>query len=92
MPTPERRRYLREYVAGRIPNARLLDEAWKACQIEERDALRSGLLSSFHLEQPATPSDGDLNELSDDAVRDLYQRTRRQIARDSTRRQAGIIQ
>jgi hypothetical protein len=92
MPTPERRRFLREYVAGRIPNARLLDEGWKACQVEERDALRSGLLNQFRSEQPATPAQDDIENLDDDAVRDLYQRTRRHVARDANRRPAGILQ
>ncbi len=92
MPTPERQRYLRQYVAGRIPNARLLDEAWKACLGEERDGLRSGLLNQFRPEQPSVPSDEDIEDLSDDAVRDLYQRTRRHITRDANTRPAGILQ
>jgi len=31
-PTPERWRFMEEYIAGRIPTARLQDEAWAACQ------------------------------------------------------------
>lgn len=92
MPTPERRQFLRDYVADRIPNARLLDEAWKACQAEERDALRSGLLSQLSGPEPQAPTEDDLNELSDDQVKELYGSTRRQIAKDVTRRPTGIIQ
>lgn len=35
---------MQDCVAGRIPAARLLDEAWAACQAGERDALRVGVL------------------------------------------------
>lgn len=42
-PTRERRQFIQDYVAGRIPTARLLGEAWNACQAAEKDALRSTL-------------------------------------------------
>jgi hypothetical protein len=83
-PTPERRKFMHEYIAGRIPTARLLDEAWAACQAAERDALRSGLLrqvSEPDDTQPAPHLDG----LSDEAIDSLYHRTLRKVAEDSRR-------
>ncbi len=91
-PTPERRQFLREYVAGRIPNARLLDQAWATCQAAERDALRSGLFDHRNTSQPTAPVEENLNDLSDDEVRELYQRTRSHIAKDLSRRPVGIIE
>jgi hypothetical protein len=46
-PNPERRQFMRDYIAGRIPTARQLDEAWSACQTAERNAMRSGLLQQI---------------------------------------------
>jgi hypothetical protein len=44
-PTRARREFIQDYVAGRIPTAHLLDQAWDACQAAEKDALRSTFLA-----------------------------------------------
>ena len=81
-PTPDRRRFMREYIAGRIPTARLLDEAWMSCQAEERDALHAGVLGQVtgDAEQSGVP---DLEVLDDGEVDRLYHGTLRKIAKDS---------
>jgi hypothetical protein len=81
-PTPERRKFMQEYVAGRIPTARLLDEAWAACQAAERDTLRSGLLQQVS-EPDDTQHAPNLDGLSDEAIDSLYHRTLRKVAEDS---------
>jgi hypothetical protein len=82
-PTPARRRFMRTYVAGRIPTARLLDEAWAACQDDERDAMRASVLGPMSNDDPSSAP--DLDNLSDDDVDRLYHGTLRKIAADSRR-------
>lgn len=79
-PTAERRKFMREYSAGRIPTARLLDEAWAACQVEEKDVFRTGLLSQVSEAEQAAP---DLESLTDGEVDRLYHSTLRKVAADS---------
>jgi hypothetical protein len=83
-PTPERRRFMKEYIAGRIPTARLLDEAWSACQAADKDAMRSGLLQQFS-EPDDSQQAPNLDRLSDEAIDTLYHRTLRKMAEDSRR-------
>lgn len=82
-PSPERRKFMREYIAGRIPTARLLDEAWAACQAEEKDAMRASVLGQ--VSKNTTPQPQDLDALDDDEVDHLYHSTLRKIAKDSHR-------
>ena len=72
---------MQSYVAGRIPTVRLLDEAWAACQAQERDATRSGLLQQFSKPDDAQEAP-NLDGLSDEAIDSLYHRTLRKIAED----------
>jgi hypothetical protein len=46
-PTPDRRRFLREYCAGRFVTVALLDAAWEACKQAEEDAYRLGGVKSM---------------------------------------------
>jgi hypothetical protein len=87
-PNRERRRFMQDYIAGRIPTARLLDEAWAACQAAEKDALRSGLLQQVS-EPDDTQHAPNLDGLSDEAIDSLYHRTLRKMAEDSRHRSAG---
>jgi len=74
---------MQSYIAERIPTARLLDEAWAACQVEEKNVLRAGVLQQVETGvEPATP---DLESLDDQEVDLLYHGTLRKIAADSRR-------
>lgn len=76
-PTRQRKQFMQAYIAGRIPTATLLDEAWKACQEAEKDATRSAVLGQIN--QPEQISAPDLDSLSDQEVESLYHRTLRQV-------------
>ena len=80
-PTPERRRFMREYCAGRIPTVRLLDEAWAKCQAAENDAMRASLFEQVKPQAESKPP--DLDNLDDAQIDNLYHGTLQQIARDS---------
>jgi len=62
-PTPERRRFMQDYIAGRIPTARLLDDAWTACRTEEKNVMRTSVLSQ--IETDSEPTAPDLESLDD---------------------------
>jgi hypothetical protein len=88
-PTHQRRQFIQEYVAGRIPTARLLDEGWAACQAAEKDALRSTLFgqvtpSQTELQQP------DLDSLSDTEINKLYTSALRKNAVEAVRQRRGV--
>jgi hypothetical protein len=82
-PTPERRRFMQSYVAGRIPTTRLLDQAWDVCQAEERDVMRASVLGQ--VTEPDERRAPDLDNLSDEDVDRLFHGTMRKIAVDSRR-------
>jgi hypothetical protein len=87
-PTRARRQFIQEYVAGRIPTARLLDEAWSACQAAEKDALRSTL---FGQAQPSqTERQPDLDSLTDQQIDNLYNSALRKNAVDAVRERRGV--
>lgn len=75
-PTQERRRFMQGYIAGRIPTAKLLDEAWRTCQEAERDALRTGVLSQVSNGDDSVP---DLDGMSDEEINFLYRQTARKL-------------
>ena len=75
--------FMESYVAGRIPTAKLLDEAWIACQAAEKDALRVGLLQQVREPEQAQSGAPDLDALQDDEIDRLYHGTLRKIAADS---------
>jgi len=87
-PTRSRREFLQTYVAGRIPTARLLDEAWAACQLAEKDALRSAL---FGQDAPLqTEQEPDLDSLSDQQIDNLYRGALRKNAVEAVRQRRGV--
>jgi hypothetical protein len=87
-PTRARRQFLQEYVAGRIPTARLLDEAWAACQVAEKDSLRSALFGEVPQSQPV--QEPDLESLSDDQINRLYSGALRNNAVEAVRQRRGV--
>jgi hypothetical protein len=88
-PTPERRRFMQEYIAGRIPTARFLDEAWSACQAAEKDAMRTGLLQQMNQPDDTRQDAPNLDGLSDEAIDSLYHRTLQKIATDARHQRLG---
>ena len=78
---------MRSYIAGRIPTARLLDEAWAACQADEKNVLRNTVLQQVEEGEDKTPN---LDSLSDEEVQTLYRGTMRKIAAES-RRPSGAL-
>jgi hypothetical protein len=81
--TSERKSFMREYIAGRIPTIKLLNEAWAACQAVERDVMRSGILQQATGAEEARPSAPDLDGLSDEEVDGVYHRILRKKDCDS---------
>jgi hypothetical protein len=88
-PTRARREFIQEYVAGRIPTARLLDEAWNACQAAEKDALRSALFGQV-APQPERDQQPDLDNLSDTEINRLYTGALRKNAIEAVRQRRGV--
>ena len=84
-PTKERKRFIESYIAGRIPTATLLDEEWRACQAEEKDAVRAGILRQASGAEESRPALPDLDSLSDADIGHLYHGTLRKIVSDSRR-------
>jgi hypothetical protein len=91
-PSPERRRFLRDYCGGRFVTVALLDAAWEECKQAERDATRSGLLSQIDATEagPVEDAFASLDRLDDAGIDDLYHRTLREYAR-AAKRPYGII-
>jgi hypothetical protein len=92
-PTRERRQFIQDYVAGRIPTARLLDEAWNACQAAEKDALRStrfGQFPSQSLRKPNGNSNWILIALGDTEINKLYTGALRNNAVEAVRQRTGV--
>jgi hypothetical protein len=88
-PTRARREFIQDYVAGRIPTARLLDEAWAACQVAEKDALRSTLFGQVS-PQPEQDLQPDLDSLSDTEINKLYTTALRKNAVEAVRQRRGV--
>ncbi len=83
-PTSQRRKFMRQYIANRIPTARLLDLAWAACQEAEKDASRSGILGQLTNEPTASDDPmKQLDALDDASVDRLYHQTLRKYAETS---------
>jgi hypothetical protein len=91
-PSPDRRRFLREYCAGRFVTIALLDAAWDACKQAERDATRSTLFDQVGNEpaQMAEDSPASLDKLDDEGIESLYHRTLREFAR-TAKRPFGVL-
>jgi hypothetical protein len=90
-PSHDRRRFLRDYCAGRFVTVALLDAAWEECKRVEKDVMRSALLDPVGTETEeiiAGPS--SLDCLDDGRIDDLYHRTLREYAR-TAKRQAGLL-
>jgi hypothetical protein len=89
-PTRARRQFIQEYVAGRIPTARLLDEAWAACQAAEKDALRSALFGQVTPAPTQTEQQPDLDSLTDKEIDRLYNGALRTNAIEAVRQRRGV--
>jgi hypothetical protein len=89
-PTRDRRKFLQDYVAGRIPTARLLDEAWAACQSAEKDSLRSALFGQVTPSQTGVETQPDLDSLSDTEINRLYGSALKKNAIEAVRQRRGI--
>lgn len=88
-PTRARREFIQEYVAGRIPTAHLLDQAWDACQAAEKDALRSTLFGQVAT-QPERDQQPDLDSLSDSEINKLYTGALQTNAVEAVRQRRGV--
>ncbi len=90
-PSPDRRRFLREYCGDRFVTVALLDAAWEECKRLEKDATRSALFdqvgnqAAHEIEGPAS-----LDRLDDAGIDNLYHRTLREYAR-TVKRQPGML-
>jgi hypothetical protein len=91
-PTPERRKFLRDYSAGRFVTIALLDAAWEECKRVERDSMRSALFNHAGSEavEPIDNSTSSLDRLDDAGISDLYHRTLTQYAQ-TVKRQSGVL-
>jgi hypothetical protein len=91
-PSPDRRRYLRAYCAGRFVTIALLDSAWEECKRAERDATRYGLFDQVGDEsaQTAVDTPSSLDRLDDAGIDALYHKTLREYAR-TAKRQFGVL-
>jgi hypothetical protein len=86
-PTHERRQFIQEYVANRIPTAHLLDEAWAACQAAEKDSLRSALFGQVPTDVEQQP---DLDSLTDQQIDSLFNSALRKNAVEAVRQRRGV--
>lgn len=66
--TPERRAFIERHIGNRMPTVGLLDQAWAACQEQERRAPQSDTVRKTDEEEPVPD---DLNDLSDEEVSKL---------------------
>jgi hypothetical protein len=90
-PSPARRRFLREYCAGRFVTVALLDAAWEECKRVERDTTRSALFNQTEKEPAQRTNDtSSLDRLDDAGIDDLYHRTLREYAQ-AVKRQSGVL-
>ena len=90
-PSPERRRFMRDYCAGRFVTVSLLDAAWDDCKHAEQDAMRSSVLTQVD-ETAEAPASAPISfdRLEDADIDDLYHRTLREHARHA-KRQTGLL-
>jgi hypothetical protein len=90
-PSPERRRFMRDYCAGRFVTVSLLDAAWEECKRVERDSLRSSLFSEpDKMVQAPERIPVSFDRLEDADIDDLYHRTLHEYARQA-KRQPGLL-
>lgn len=91
-PTADRRRFLRDYCAGRFLTVGLLDAAFDECKSVEKDATRSALFNQVgnDTEETIEGSSLTLDRMDDAGINDLYHRTLREYARN-VRRQCGVL-
>jgi hypothetical protein len=91
-PSPDRRRFRRDYCAGRFITVALLDAAWQECKRVEGDSMRSALFNQVgnEVEEAIQAPSVSLDRLDDAGVDDLYHRTLREYAR-TVKRQSGLL-
>jgi hypothetical protein len=88
VPTQERRAYLTRYAAGRPLTLALLQQAWASCQSAEKRYDRGEALRPLREER--APTQQDLDALDDEAVEELYGRSRRAYVQ-AARRPNGVL-
>jgi hypothetical protein len=90
-PSPARRRFLREYCAGRFVTVSLLDAAFEECKRVEKDATRSALFTPTENVRSLRTNDvSNLDRLDDAGIDDLFHRTLREYAQ-AVKRQSGVL-
>jgi hypothetical protein len=90
-PTPERESYLLRYAAGRPLTLTLLQQAWSACQLNEKRHERGELLTAYQRpEDTPPPSAKEIDALSDEAVDRLFHASLKVYA-NSFRRGPGVL-
>jgi|SRR5579872_835225 len=90
VPTAARKAYLLRFAGNRPLTIPLLQQAWKSCQQNESRRERHAVLNQLDNPQPQPVSAKQLDELSDDAVDQLYRNSLRAYA-DSIRRAPGVL-
>jgi hypothetical protein len=88
--TASRRAYLLRFAGGRPLTITLLQKAWESCQSKEKQRERGELLDSYQRPQETPVNEKQLDELSDQAVDDLYHRSLRHYAQQS-KRSSGVL-
>ncbi|MGA8500900.1 MAG: hypothetical protein WB683_05085, partial [Candidatus Sulfotelmatobacter sp.] len=88
-PSPERRNFILRYAAGRPLTLTLLQQAWSACQANEKRHERGELLEQYQRPQ-ATETPTNLDALDDSSIENLYHQSLRAYA-NSIRRAPGVI-
>jgi hypothetical protein len=91
-PSPDRRRFLREYCAGRFITVALPDAAWDECKRVEKDSMRSALFNHAGNEavEPIDNSSSSLDRWDDAGIADLYHRSLKRYAQ-TVKRQSGVL-
>jgi hypothetical protein len=89
-PSHDRRRFLRNYCAGRFVTVALLDAAWEECKRVEKGLSRSALFDQVGNAPEAVEDPPSLDRLDDQRIDDLYHQTLREYAR-TAKRQSGML-
>lgn len=88
--TSARKMFLLRFAGTRPLTVRLLEQAWKSCQENERRRERGEILNQIERPQPQPVTGTQLDSLDDSAVDRLYHDSLRAYA-DSVRRAPGVI-
>jgi hypothetical protein len=89
VPTGSRKAFLFRFAGNRPLTLPLLQQAWKACQQNERQHGRAALLNQIERKQQTPPTPAEIDELKDDEIETLYRESLR--AYSETFRAPGIL-